>query len=171
MKENEDQVKGLNSRLQAIRSEHMECRNEQLSLLCFDTASKVMDVENDDKENSIEESNPILRVLGDFTQEALHSQISLLTKKSALEIQSNADIRKHCIEKLKKDINILEIEREKYLNISVSLINFSLKGNVNLSILGEYRKKDIEYNSKLNDLNESTERRNSARRIYDDLRR
>jgi structural maintenance of chromosome 4 len=63
------------------------------------------------------------------------------------------------VEELKREINLLESERDKQ------------KGNVNLSAIEQFREKMVEYRSKLVELEEVTVRRDTARKAFDDLRK
>ena len=63
------------------------------------------------------------------------------------------------IDTLSGEINILEEERDK------------MKGNVNMSALMEYLRKDASYRQRLNELESITEERNNMRRVYEGLRK
>jgi structural maintenance of chromosome 4 len=63
------------------------------------------------------------------------------------------------LDELKRDINLLEAERDR------------LKETVNLTSLMDYKKKDEEFRSRLAEVEEITAERNAARKDYEDLRR
>jgi structural maintenance of chromosome 4 len=67
--------------------------------------------------------------------------------------------RRDGIEALKREINLLEADRDR------------LKGTINMTALVEYKKKDEEFRCKLSELEEVTAERNAARKEYEDLRR
>lgn len=74
----------------------------------------------------------------------------------------NADLivaARHDIDEIKREINLLEIAREK------------LKKDVNMSALLEYLKKDASYKLRLYELEAITETRNHTRKEFEELRR
>lgn len=73
------------------------------------------------------------------------------------EIENNP--KKMAIDALKGEINMMEADRDR------------LKNAVNMTALLEYKKKDEEFRSRLEELEEITTKRNAARKEYEDLRR
>lgn len=193
LKDNEARRVGLQKEMKKVLTQHNDDMAEYQSFVITSSPSKAFGGEEetkgesssatDENEEVDNPKNPILRALREFSSAELDRILSvaasaistvpsrgkgraraLPTQREEEEdeeetVQPADSARRDGIEGLKREINLMEADRDR------------LKGSINMTALGEFKKKDDEYKSRLGEVEEVTVQRNAARKEYEDLRR
>lgn len=97
--------------------------------------------------------------MSDAQEESSHNERTSDTKPSSSSLFSHALLEKYDVDELKGTISTLQNER----NV--------LAKNANMGAIAEYRKKEMDYLSRVSELDQVTEERNNARKEHEELRR
>lgn len=116
---------------------------------------------NNNNNNSSSNSNSQIPSLPTSLVAKLPAVVNIFQPLEPLAILSNEQLlaAREDIEELKREISLLEAEKDR------------LKSNVNMNSLLEYWKKDVNYRSRLTELESITQRRQELRQQFEELRR
>ena len=149
------------------RARHWD--DELYKLHDADAEDDIYDISDDEGEGDEEEevsepkgnSDTDANIVGEncTSKEATGNRKKIVPDQSSLPTYPKGALEQYCREEIKYDIGVLEKERE------------SIAKNTNMGAIEDYRKKEADYLSRVNELDEITEMRNEARKKHEEMRR